>query len=107
MTEPGKLRLTLPRDFPPRHECLPHAAMSLGAGRFAGLLPAGQSIRQLIIEAQPTGGWALYRLDAGGGFAGDTYHDTRDDALDQARREFGAPLINALLQGKPAPNEAI
>jgi hypothetical protein len=36
--------------------------------------------------------WVLYRLDDAGGFVGDTWHGTLEDALSQVKREFGIDL---------------
>lgn len=78
-----RLVIDLPRPIEAPHECLPHAAMSLGAPAHVPRM-----VSRLVIEK--TGPmWTLYRLDADGGFVGDTTHAARADALYQARREFG------------------
>ncbi len=74
--------------MPASHDCLPHAAMNLGAARSVGLLPLGGEVSTLIIE-EKMGNWVFYRLDDGGGFIGDSWHGTLEDALHQAKREFG------------------
>jgi hypothetical protein len=35
----------------------------------------------------------LYRLDDSGGFVGDTWHGTLEDAIAQAKKEFGVDMI--------------
>ena len=86
---PERVIFDLPRPVEASHECLPHAAMSLGT-------PAStpQTVKRLVIEK--TGRvWTFYRFDEGGGFVGDSTHPTREDALHQAQREFGVKLENA------------
>lgn len=76
----------LPSPVEAPHECLPHAAMALGT-------PPNSTryVSRLVIEK--TGAmWTLYRLDADGGFVGDTTHASLADALHQGRREFGIRL---------------
>lgn len=82
-----RFSIDLPEAMPASDDCLPHAAMSLGSIRGAGLRPVTALVSRLVIQEQ-AGGWLLYRLDSGGGFVGDTWHPTREDALEQARREF-------------------
>lgn len=86
----SKTSIDLPRPMPASNDCLPHAAMNLGSVRGGGMRPMPGMVSRLVVEEQ-TGSWVLYRLDADGGFVGDTSHPTRDDALRQARREFGLP----------------
>ncbi len=52
--------------------------------------PAGpaREVGRLVIDHQ-TGGWCLFRLDADGGFVGDTWHPDADDARRTAADEFG------------------
>jgi len=83
-----KISITLPKPLPASNDCLPHAAMNLGAARGVGILPKPGMVSRLVIEPN-MGGWVMYRLDDGGGFVGDTHHPTKDDALATARREFG------------------
>ena len=75
----------------PGQDCLPHAAMNLGAGGGAGLQPAIRLVHRLILEEQ-FGNWVLYRLDDAGGFVGDTWHGTREDAVWQIKKEFGVDV---------------
>lgn len=86
---PTRRVIDLTRDVAAELDCLPHAAMSLGA-------PAGTSraVRRVVIERAGRM-WMLYRLDSEGGFVGDTTHATFDDALDQARREFAPAMTDA------------
>ena len=83
-----KLTIQLPRPMPACDDCLPHAAMSLGSIRGAGTRPAPALVSRLVIQEQ-MGSWVMYRLDERGGFVGDTWHPTREDALNEAKREFG------------------
>jgi hypothetical protein len=88
----SKIVIQLPRPMPASNDCLPHAAMNLGAPRGVGLKPtAGGMVSKLVIEPQ-LGSWVFYRLDENGGFVGDSWHETRDDALYQARREFDVKI---------------
>ena len=91
---PKRFVIQLPRPMPASHDCLPHAAMNLGAPRSAGIQPLGGAVSKLVIE-QKMGNWVFYRLDDGGGFVGDSWHGTLDDAAHQARREFGVDLGSA------------
>ena len=68
-------------------DCLPHAAMGLGSMRAVGTRPQSALVHRLVVQPQMTA-WCLFRLDEGGGFIGETWHDTKEDALDQARKEF-------------------
>jgi hypothetical protein len=86
-----KLTYILPKPMPAANDCLPHAAMNLGAPRGVGTRPVAGMVSQLIIEEQHHN-FVLYRLDDRGGFVGDTWHGTLEDALHQAKREFGADL---------------
>jgi len=83
-----RIVIDLPKPVPASNDCLPHAAMNLGATRGVGIRPAPGMVSRLVIEEQ-LGAWCLYRLDDGGGFVGDSWHPTKQDALHQARREFG------------------
>jgi flagellar basal-body rod protein FlgC len=94
-----RLEITLRQPVEAVHECLPHAAMSLGA-------PANvpRMVARLVIER--TGpAWTLYRLDAGGGFVA---------VAEPSRRALGAlPEIGAVVrthriqQVLVAPSEGI
>lgn len=83
-----KTIIELPEARPAKHESLPHAAMSLGSAGAGGLRPAARMVKKLVFEEQ-FGSWVLYRIDASGGFVGDSWHQTKDDAIRQAKREFG------------------
>ena len=52
---------------------------------------AGGMVARLVIEPQ-LGAWVFYRLDEQGGFVGDSWHETREDAVHQARREFDVTI---------------
>ena len=84
----SKLTIDLPKPLPAADNCLPHAAMALGSIRGGSTRPAPALVARLVIQEQ-LGSWVLYRLDTQGGFVGDTWHPTRDDALREVRREFG------------------
>lgn len=88
---PEKLTIQLPRPMPACDDCLPHAAMSLGSIRGAGTRPVPALVSRLVIQEQ-MGSWVMYRMDADGGFVGDTWHPTREDALKEAGREFGVDV---------------
>src|SRR5690348_6221857 len=90
-----KLTYTLPKAMPAANDCLPHAAMNLGAPRGVGSKPSVGMVTQLIIEEQHHN-FVLYRLDDRGGFVGDTWHGTLDDAVHQAKREFGVDLCHLI-----------
>jgi hypothetical protein len=88
----SKIVIELPRPMPASNDCLPHAAMNLGAPRGLGLKPAaGGMVTRLVIEPQ-LGAWVFYRLDAHGGFIGDSWHGSREDAIGQAKREFDVTI---------------
>jgi len=87
-----KLVIQLPRPMPASNDCLPHAAMNLGAPRGVGLKPReGGMVSRLVIEPQ-MGAWVFYRLDEHGGFVGDSWHGTKEDAIAQVKREFGVTI---------------
>jgi len=48
-------------------------------------------VSRLIIEPQHDN-WVLYRLDDRGGFVGDTWHGSLEDALAHAKKEFGVDI---------------
>ena len=93
-----KLTIQFPKPLPASDDCLPHAAMALGSIRGVGTRPAKGLVSRLVIQEQ-MGSWVMYRLDADGGFVGDTWHPTREDAIAEAGREFG---IEALPHPIPA-----
>ena len=74
--------------MPACDDCLPHAAMALGSIRGSGTRPAQALVSRLVIQEQ-MGSWVMYRMDEQGGFVGDTWHPSREDALKEAKREFG------------------
>jgi hypothetical protein len=47
---------------------------------------------RVVLLAKHPDGWFLYRYSSDGAFAGDTWHQSREDALDQATFEFGVAL---------------
>ena len=73
---------------PADDNCLPHAAMALGSSRGVGTRPQQTMVSRLVIQEQ-LGSWVMYRMDDQGGFVGDTWHPTKEDALAEAKREFG------------------
>lgn len=89
-----KLVIELETPMPASDDCLPHAAMTLGSIRGVGTRPVEAMVSRLVIQEQ-MGQWCLYRMDAGGGFVGDTWHPTRDDAIRTAVREFGGQVADA------------
>jgi hypothetical protein len=84
----SKISIQLPKPVPANDNCLPHAAMALGSIRGVGTRPAPALVSRLVIQEQ-LGSWVLYRMDEHGGFVGDTWHPSREDALAEVRREFG------------------
>lgn len=82
---------TLVVDLPEPHEaaddCLPHAAMGLGSTRAVGTSPQPALVHRVLVQKQ-MGAWCVFRLDAAGGFIGDTWHPDREDAIRSACREF-------------------
>ena len=87
-----KIVVQLPRPMPASNDCLPHAAMNLGAPRGLGLKPVeGGMVTRLVIEPS-MGSWVFHRLDAHGGFVGDSWHGTLEDAIHQAKREFNVDV---------------
>ena len=83
-----KVTILLKTPMPASDDCLPHAAMTLGSVRGVGTRPTPGMVSRLIIQEQ-FGNWCLYRMDANGGFIGDTWHPSKEDALHTAKREFG------------------
>jgi hypothetical protein len=90
----NKLVFILPKPMPASGDCLPHAAMTLGSTRGSGMRPAVGMVSRVVIQEQ-MGYWCMYRLDAAGGFVGDSWHPTREDALHTAAREFGLKETDA------------
>ncbi|HTW93675.1 MAG TPA: hypothetical protein VMD30_02705 [Tepidisphaeraceae bacterium] len=83
-----KLTVDLPRPMTASNDCLPHAAMNLGSARGMGMRPVASAVTRLVIDEQ-MGNFVLYRLDESGGFVGDSWHGSLDDALWQIKKEFG------------------
>lgn len=81
----------LSRPTPASDDCLPHAAMNLGTIRGVGIRPSPGMVSRLVLEPQ-LDNWVLYRLDERGGFVGDTWHGSLQDAKAQAKKEFGVDL---------------
>jgi hypothetical protein len=88
---PGKISHTLLRPMPAANDCLPHAAMNLGSVRGSGTRPMAGMVYRIVIEPQLEN-WVLYRFDDAGGFVGDTWHGSLEDALAQVKKEFGIDL---------------
>jgi hypothetical protein len=86
-----KYRINLPKPIAASNDCLPHAAMNLGSVRGVGTHPTPGMVSRLILEPQ-LDNWVLYRLDDNGGFVGDSWHGTLEDALAQAKKEFGVEM---------------
>jgi hypothetical protein len=87
----NKISLNLARPMLASNDCLPHAAMNLGSARGTGTRPMPGMVSRLIIEPQ-LDNWVLYRLDDRGGFVGDTWHGSLQDAIAQAKKEFGVDM---------------
>jgi hypothetical protein len=90
----AKLVFNLPKPMPASDDCLPHAAMTLGSTRGSGMRPAVGMVSRIVIQEQMAN-WCMYRLDADGGFIGDSWHPTREDAMHTAAREFGVREADA------------
>ncbi len=87
----AKLKIDLAKPVEASNDCLPHAAMNLGVAHGVGMRPIAGMVSQLVLEEQ-FGNWVLYRMDATGGFVGDTWHGTREDAIWQIKKEFGVEV---------------
>jgi hypothetical protein len=83
----AKRTLDLHKPLPASNDCLPHAAMNLGSGQGMGIRPASL-VARLVVDEQ-YGSFVLYRLDANGGFVGDSWHGSLEDAMWQVKKEFG------------------
>lgn len=90
-----KVIVQLPKPKAAGNDCLPHAAMNLGSTRGVGMRPSPGMVSRLIIEPQ-LDNWVLYRLDDGGGFVGDTWHGSFEDAAAQAKKEFGVDVFQSI-----------
>jgi hypothetical protein len=86
-----KLSIELPKPIEASNDCLPHAAMNLGSSNGVGTRPRPGMVVRLVLEEQ-FGNWVLYRLDASGGFVGDSWHGSREDAIHQMKKEFGVEV---------------
>ena len=83
-----KIVIQLRKPMPASNDCLPHAAMNLGAARGVGLRPLPGIVARLVIQPQMDA-WCLFRMDSDAGYVGDSWHPSKEDALHQAKREFG------------------
>jgi hypothetical protein len=91
---PDKIVINLPKPMPASNDCLPHAAMNLGSARGVGMKPRPGMVSRLVIQPQ-LDAWCFFRMDADGGFVGESWHPSKEDALHQAKREFGIePQMN-------------
>jgi hypothetical protein len=84
----SKIVFQLDRPMPASNDCLPHAAMNLGSARGVGMRPSVGMVSRLVIQPQ-LDAWCFFRMDDQGGFVGESWHPTKEDALHQAKREFG------------------
>jgi hypothetical protein len=89
-----KIVINLPKAMAASNDCLPHAAMNLGSARGVGLQPRPGMVSRLVIQKQQDA-WCFFRMDDQGGFVGESWHPTREDALAQAKREFGVDVARA------------
>jgi hypothetical protein len=64
--------------------------MNLGTAQGIGFRPANL-VARLVLQEQ-YGNFVLYRMDASGGFVGDSWHGSIEDAVWQAKKEFGVDL---------------
>jgi hypothetical protein len=87
----SKISFQLPTPKLADDNCLPHAAMALGGIRGVGTRPQPKLVYRLVIQEQ-LGSWVMYRMDDQGGFVGDTWHPTLEDAKAEAKREFGVEI---------------
>jgi hypothetical protein len=89
----NKIVIHLKEPMPATNDCLPHAAMNLGAARGVGMRPVPGVVSRIVIQPQ-LGAWCMFRMDDRGGFVGESWHPSKEDALYQARKEFGADNLN-------------
>jgi hypothetical protein len=87
----SKITFNLLKPAPASDDCLPHAAMALGSIRGVGTRPQPKMVSRLVIQEQ-MGSWVMYRMDEQGGFVGDTWHPTLEDAKAEAKREFDVDI---------------
>lgn len=85
---PEKIVINLPKPMPASNDCLPHAAMNLGSARGVGMRPQPGMVSRLVIQPQ-LDAWCFFRMDENGGFVGESWHPSKEDALYQAKKEFG------------------
>jgi len=85
-----KWTFNLPKAQEASNDCLPHAAMNLGTAQGMGFRPRNL-VARLVLQEQ-YGNFVLYRMDDAGGFVGDSWHGSIEDALWQAKKEFGVDL---------------
>lgn len=97
--------IKLRKPMPASNDCLPHAAMNLGSARGVGMRPTPGTVSRLVIQEQ-LDAWCLFRMDDRGGYVGDSWHPTKDDALHQARREFGDENLVFDAPVQPPPHAA-
>lgn len=90
----GKTRIRLNKGVQASNDCLPHAAMNLGAARGVGMHPQRGLVWEIIIEPS-MGQWVVYRMDDAGGFVGDSWHGSREDAAVTVKKEFGIDVPDA------------
>jgi hypothetical protein len=83
----AKFTLNLPKAMEASNDCLPHAAMNLGTPQGLGFRQRNL-VARLVVEEQ-MGNFVLYRLDESGGFIGDSWHGSIEDAMWQVKKEFG------------------
>lgn len=89
----SKIVINLEKPIEASNDCLPHAGMNLGAARGVGLQPRPGMVSRLVIQEQ-LGAWCLFRMDNDGGFVGESWHPSKEDALHQARHEFGIKITD-------------
>ncbi len=93
MTASGRnITIDLPRPMEASNDCLPHAAMNLGAPRGVGLRPSPAGMVSKLVIQPLMDNWVIYRLDHSGGFIGDTWHGTFADVCFQVKKEFGVEV---------------
>ena len=92
-----KLTINLPKPMEASNDCLPHAAMNLGTAQGMGIRPRSL-VSRLVVDEQ-YGNFVLYRLDESGGFVGDSWHGSREDALWQIKKEFGVEYRDQGMKG--------
>ena len=56
--------------------------------RAVGTRPRQAMVRRIVVQPQMQA-WCVFRLDDGGGFVGETWHESEAAAFAEAKREFG------------------